>query len=402
MDNKKNLIYIIFIILMLLLVYVFWYVQNSVEISEYLEPEVAATHYNGENFVDSETCLECHSDIYNSHLKTAHYNTSASADKKNIKGNFIKGYNELNLKGVRFKMIEENNQFYQLSKPKFGDTATIKSKIDIVIGSGVKGQSYLSWKENELIQLQASYFKPTGSWVNSPNFPDFTMNRKVDDNCLKCHATFAKITKETGIGNFYDRSKMLWGIDCQRCHEPLEDHVKYHRKNPGIQSAKFVDNYRKYTRQQRLDACAVCHSGLQGQQLKGNPFSFLAGDTLALYSKNYQNAGIRTKLDVHGNQMGLLSESECFVNSPDLDCITCHDPHKNQRGNANVFNTKCLSCHDIGNINDVTGAQEHTVSQNCINCHMPLVPSEVMTLKLEDEVNEVPVYIRTHLIGVYE
>ena len=401
MNNKVNLKYIMFLILCLLLIYGIWYFNNSIQTSKYIEPEIVATHYNGSNFVPSETCLECHADIYNSHLKTAHFNTSSTAEKEHIKASFKEGSNVLNLKGVKLKMLEENDEYFQVSQPKFGDVSTIKSKIDVVIGSGVKGQSYLSWQDEHLVQLQASYFQPTSSWVNSPNFPDYSLNRKVDDNCLKCHVTFAKNENESGIGNSYDRSKMILGIDCQRCHGPSEKHVKYHRQNPEAVIGEFVDSYESYTRQQRLDACAVCHSGLQGQQIKGNPFSFLAGDTLSLYSKNYKNVNSKIKLDVHGNQMGLLSESECFVNSPKMDCLTCHDPHKNQRAEMNIFNSKCLTCHDSNKVNSLSKNHIHDNQQNCVSCHMPLIPSEVMKLKLENDSQEVPVYIRTHLIGIY-
>ncbi|WP_339654849.1 multiheme c-type cytochrome [uncultured Maribacter sp.] len=401
MNNKIYLKYIIFLIVSILLIYGIWYMNNSIKISKYIDPEIIATHYNGSNFVGSQTCLECHTDIYNTHIETAHFNTSSTADKEHIKGSFKEDSIELNLKGVKLIMLEENDEYFQVSEPKFGDIGTTTSKIDIVVGSGVKGQSYLSWQDEDLVQLQASYFQPTSSWVNSPNFPDYSLNRKVDDNCLKCHVTFAKNKNESGIGNSYDRSKIILGIDCQRCHGPSEKHVIYHRKNPEAIKGEFVDSYKTYSRQQRLDACAVCHSGLQGQQIKGNPFSFLAGDTLSLYSKNYKNINSKIKLDVHGNQMGLLSESECFINSPKMDCLTCHNPHKNQRADMNIFNSKCLTCHDSNRVNSVTENHIHDNQQNCIACHMPLVPSEVMKLKLENDSEEIPVYIRTHLIGIY-
>lgn len=402
MVNKRTLKYLLFSILGLILIFAIWYLRNSYEVSEYLEPEIFATHYNGANFVGSQTCLECHVEIYNTHIETAHFNTSFEAAADNMNGSFNEPFNELKLKGVHLKMIQENDNYYQLSKPMFGDRRIKKNKIDIVVGSGVKGQSYLSWQTDKLVQLQASYFKPTDTWVNSPNFPDYSLSRNVDDNCIKCHVTFARNKEDSGFGNTYDRAKMILGIDCERCHGPSEKHVRHHRSNPGKMSPMFVGRYSEYSRQQRLDACAVCHSGLQSQQIKGNPFSFLAGDTLALFSKNYTGRNTNTKLDVHGNQVGLLSESNCFINAQKMDCITCHNPHENQRGNLKSFNLKCMSCHDVDKINGVDKKGTHNTNQDCVSCHMPLIPSKVMTLKLEQSSEEVPVYIRTHLIGIYD
>src|SRR4051812_14241798 len=39
-------------------------------------------------YTGSQTCMNCHKDIYNEHIKTAHYLTSSLANAQTIKGSF--------------------------------------------------------------------------------------------------------------------------------------------------------------------------------------------------------------------------------------------------------------------------------------------------------------------------
>lgn len=400
--NKTLALKFLLIGLGLFLMVLVWQCKNSHKTSDYFSPKVLATHYSGEQFVGSTTCIECHANIYESHLQTAHYNSSAPGTENKIKGNFQEGHNTLTLKDADISMIQHDNSFYERTDFKFGDKKMSVSKIDIVIGSGVKGQSYLNWNEDKLYQIQTSYYTPTNSWINSPNFSDQSTKRQISDACLKCHVTFAENSDFSGKGNQYVRESMVFGIDCERCHRPSEKHVIHHRTNPKDTIPKFMVLSDTLSREQRLDACVQCHSGLRGRQLKGNPFSFLVGENLSEYSKNYYTGRSNTELDVHGNQYGLLTSSKCFKESSTLDCTTCHDPHKNQRGNANYFNQKCISCHGKAAIEcKLPILEANATGNNCIACHMPLSPSRSMKVKLKKDSAETSVYVRTHLIGIY-
>lgn len=379
-----------------------YHCKNPTFESDYYNPKILATHDSGQEFVGSQTCMECHSDIYTSHLKTAHHRTSSIANDSTILGSFDQGSNILDLEYVRFTMESRLDTFYQHIEYKNRLKQTT-SPFDVVIGSGVRGQSYLTWDGNKLFQLQASYYTPNDNWVNSPGFPTYAIERPVRDGCIKCHVTFAK-NQNIGEGNQYDKSQMLYGIECERCHRPAAKHVTYHRKHPEAQIAKFMLRIDSLSRQQRLDVCAQCHSGPQNQQLKGNPFSFLTGENLSEYSRNMSPMGSSEIPDVHGNQYGLLTRSACFKQTPNMDCTTCHDPHKNQRGDISYFNQKCMECHS-GNATlcSAHDAQIIPFKNNCISCHMPLTPSQSMTVMLNSTDSlETSFYIRTHLIKVYD
>lgn len=368
---------------------------------DYYHPKPIATHFNGEHYIGSISCIECHADIYDSHIQTAHFKTSALPSSSTIKASFLTGENKVELTDFEIEMIKKGKSYYhQTRSKKSGEAAN--QKIDIVVGSGIKGQSYLTWEDDKLFQLQASYYPPTDSWINSPGYPDQILQRPIRDGCLKCHVSFATNLDFSGQGNRYDKDKILLGVDCEKCHRPAEKHVVFHRENPTVDTAMHMLKLDTLPRQLRLDACAQCHSGLRAGIIKGNSFSFLSGDRLDEYSRNFYTGQSNSELDVHGNQYGLLTSSKCFLHSPEMDCGTCHDPHKNQRGNTSLFNQKCVSCHDDNSAqcsedSAVLNAHEH----NCINCHMPTVQSKMMSVQLGESESETGVSIRTHLIGIY-
>lgn len=369
---------------------------------DYYEPEVLATHPEGGDFVGSETCLECHADIYKTHLQTAHYNTSAVADAEHIHGSFAPGANTLSVGDVEFVMKKEGDGFYEFIEAESEALPIPPQRFDVVVGSGIKGQSYLTWEGEHLFQLQTSYYPPLDRWINSPGYPAQVMKRPIRDGCLKCHVTFATNRDFSGQGNQYDKARMIYGVDCERCHRPGRQHVMYHRENPEATTAKFMLKLDTLSRQLRLDACAQCHSGLRSAIIKGNSFSYLTGEPLKEYSRNYYTGLPDTELDVHGNQYGLLTSSECFKQTTTLDCGTCHDPHQNQRGDTGFFNQKCMNCHHSGTVSCTAAVGErNAVGDNCVTCHMPTTPSQTMSLQLNDGNPETSVLIRSHLIGIY-
>lgn len=371
--------------------------------SEYHDIEPIAEHPNGSKYVGSRSCMECHFDMYTSHIETAHYQTSALADTTTVQGNLSPRQNRFHLSDMlAFNMIKTDSGLYQRAYFSNNDMDIYRHRMDIVLGSGTKGQSYLTWNDNDLFQLQVSYFKPLDMWINSPGAEPEVIStlRAVNNRCLECHTTYAKSMGNNPLNNTYDKNQIIWGIDCERCHGPLAKHVQYHKSNPSAKGPEYVMSFDTLTRQQNLDACALCHSGL-GMPKKPS-FSFLTGDTLTHYLQTEEASGSLDALDVHSNQYGLLIASKCFAQTNAMSCITCHDPHKNQRGQSAYFNGKCLSCHGVAQVQCSVNAQMAGHDQrDCIKCHMPLFDSKAMRVQLENDSTETPVKVRTHLIAIY-
>jgi hypothetical protein len=150
-------------------------------------------------------------------------------------------------------------------------------------------------------------------------------------------------------------------------------------------------SYATFTQKQRIDMCALCHSGV-GKNINQPAFSYKPGDDLALFLATDTSRDP----DVHTNQVSLLQNSPCFINSKAMDCMTCHDSHSNEKNKTLQFNTSCIQCH---------ASPKHTSfssvdTEDCISCHMPLRASKLMKIQInQDSIS--PVWVRTHRIGIY-
>ena len=139
------------------------------------------------------------------------------------------------------------------------------------------------------------------------------------------------------------------GLIARNATAPSKKHVVFHRNSPETQSAQFMLPLDFLPRQQRLDVCAQCHSGTRDWITKGNPFSFLSGELLDDYTQRGPTGMTDQKLDVHGNQYGLLTRSKCFKETPTMDCASCHNPHENRRGDTSLFQSKVYRLSLVAN-----------------------------------------------------
>lgn len=360
---------------------------------------------NFNDFAGSASCMNCHKNIYDSHINTAHFHTSEIASEKSIRGSFAPGQNSFTYTtGGVVRMEKGKDSLYQVAYIRGAER--LRQHFDIVTGSGTKGQTYLNWSGENLYQLPVSYFTSATAWCNSPGMPNkIVFFRPITSRCLECHTTYAEKTSvENAEPETFDRSRMILGVDCEKCHGPAAKHVAFQTQNPTVTTARFIINPAKFNRQQSLDLCALCHGG-RLQKTKPS-FSFTAGNMLADYFLRDTTTRDANNIDVHGNQYGLLAASKCFRQSNTLTCISCHNTHENEQGKTELFSQRCMNCHNskqhdavLCKMTAVLGDDQ--LKRNCTKCHMPQLPSRAIAVLLQGNDTLTPATMHTHLIKNY-
>lgn len=280
-------------------------------------------------------CAACHKEIAASYARTAHARASSKATEETVAGAFDRQM-RTTVDGVYYQMERRGGRFYQTGvQPGLRQTEAL----DLVIGSGRRGQSYLYWRDGLLYQLPVSYHTASRKWINSPGYEDGKVNfgRGIPPQCLDCHASGFRL-EPAAKGLRYAAGYTL-GIPCAKCHGEAATHEQIRRPSS-------------------MDLCARCHSGLR-EETHGEP-------------------------DVHGNQVGLLRASRCFQKSGTMTCGTCHDVHRMERDPA-ALSAKCGICHSP------PACGRAVNGGGCVDCHMPLARSKLI---------EVQTY-RSHRIAVY-
>src|SRR4051812_25189198 len=104
------------------------------------------------NAVGDATCLSCHRDKA-SFERTAHRRTSSLPTPQSMRASFAAGAHQV-LSANRdphFRVDADSTGYYQTAVIGSGkDSVTRKERMDLVIGSGRKGQSFLYWRADQL------------------------------------------------------------------------------------------------------------------------------------------------------------------------------------------------------------------------------------------------------------
>jgi hypothetical protein len=380
------------------------YAQAGGDVGGGMSPSLGdRTKYAGD-----AACLPCHRQQSRPYSQTSHHLTSQDATEASILGSFAPGKNVLTISTPQaagepllyFKMEARPDGFYQTAMAQRGEEKLSRSeRVDVVIGSGVRGQTYLYWSADRLYELPVSYWTAGRQWINSPGYRDGTANfaRRADPRCLECHATYIEALSADPQTNLYDRSSLVTGISCESCHGPGAAHAaaELSLAAGAGHGRQAILNPAKFDRDRQIDQCALCHNGTQREELTG-AFTYVPGQPLDRYlAPNPPDAS--QEPDVHGNQVGLLERSRCYLSSPSMTCSTCHDVHAPERAAAD-YSDRCLGCHRWQSCGEAKKLGIK-ITHDCVDCHMPLKQTNAIVSVTAGRVLHTS--IRSHWIKVY-
>jgi hypothetical protein len=398
--KKAPILFIIFVLAILL-------ASCKNESDNYTDPR-------GTDYAGSESCIQCHQTQHQTAILSTHYKASSPGTKENILGHFTNGHNTFVYdKNTKLVMEERNDSLYQVLYKNGNEVKAYP--FDVIFG--IKhAQTSGYWKNHHLYELPISYYKSINGWATSPNYSSTTadFNKKIQKECFACHSSNVAsryITTKSSetytymgmdVEDLMNKQTVIYGIDCERCHGPAKTHVQTHLKFPDLKKAQNMVAFSSLNRQQRIDACALCHSGGDKTKLKSR-FQYKPGENLSDYFAENPRSKDTLNFDVHGNQLGLLSQSKCFQKSETMDCITCHNPHQEKTQTYTSYSKICMSCHQGTQHNAVTlkTISKSKLANNCVECHMPRQDSKAIRFQQSNSSGITSYSLRTHKIAIY-
>ena len=283
-------------------------------------PGPAGEGVTGADYVGSQTCGGCHTDLYDIFSNSGH----AHALSKVTDGQVPEyPYSNLNDPPDGYDWTDIS---YVLGG--YGWQAIFADKDGYII-TDAPGQS-------GNVDYQNQYNLANDSLDESAGFVSFHAGEaELKNDCVACHTTgYSPFGNQDDLAGVVGTWKEV-GVQCERCHGPGSLHVK----NPqGVRMP--IDR--------SSQACGDCHK---------------KDDTGQLYAKD--------SFINHQQQYTELARSKHLV----LDCTDCHDVHSGvvqlEQADQAVIKTECTNCH----YNEATN-QKVEIHKNfsCTQCHMaPMV-----------------------------
>ena len=336
----------------------------------------------GVAFVGDEACARCHREIANDYRRHPMGRSLATADEapaRELGGDHAKKTFEA--QGLRYAVEHRDGRLIHSEERRNaqgGVVTRVEAEIRYVLGSGVRGLSYLVDRDGFLFQSPIGWYSQQRRWGLSPGYAtrNSHFERPIEPDCLACHTN--RYDPIEGSINGY-RQPIFHGlsIGCERCHGPGGLHVG----NPGRTDDPAgrdltIVNPRHLEPALREAVCEQCHlQGVYHVERAGRRAtdyrpSLPLEEFLAVFVASSRKAGENQAVS-HVEQM---HASLCYRGSGGrLGCISCHDPHRTPEPAqaAAFYRDRCLACHaDHGCALARAERLARTPLDSCIVCHM--------------------------------
>ena len=396
----------------------------------------------GDGYTKASACMECHDEQYESWHDSYHRTMTQLATPDSVMGNFKD--QTVTFNGRTYQMTEQGDLCWvevpaSVVQPEGKNvSATERTQLPIVMSTGSHHMQVYWFPMGQgrmLGQFPLVYLKQEDRWVPRKSCflepptdqTDIEVGR-WNNTCLQCHTTNPKQLLSRDF--VFDTKVSEFGISCEACHGPGEEHIAFQRARSGdsdgsskssgnqtdsnshfaevTQQADPIINPRNLDHRLSSQVCGNCHAMAThlDPATRNNGHTFRPGQELSesrhLYRCNPDSEALLKRqgqdpdafydsvfwddgmIRVTGREFSGLSESPCYLRGK-MSCISCHAMHHetgDERSTEDWANDQlamdmdgdhgCTQCHTADDYGEShTHHDLDSSGSRCYNCHMP-------------------------------
>ena len=392
---------------------------------------------SSDGYVSSDSCQACHPAQYATWHRSYHRTMTQLVSPERVIGDFSNQV--LQAGNRRFSPTRRGDNFWFDSWDSETGSATEHASTPVVMSTGSHHMQFYwaptgSGRELELFPF--AYLKEGQQWVPrksvflKPHSNDWSLEQgRWNQVCVTCHTTHPQPRTKDGYLGTPDTRTSEFGISCEACHGPAEQHVAAHRTDPlGRYQLHLTEapdptivNPNRLSAARVSEVCGQCHGiwrprwsdEFTRSEFSTHGFRYRPGDVLgesryiarvgdpeaeqmvedsgdeAFWESLFWSDGM---VRVSGREYNGLIESPCFTHGDEsngiLTCLSCHAMHQSEADKRPLSswaddqlkplmrgNDACTQCHTAFQSRAAVMAHTHHGSEssgsNCYNCHMP-------------------------------
>ena len=378
-------------------------------------------------YASSDTCRACHPGNHATWQASYHRSMTRVATPESVKGDFDD--RTLQQGSFSYHLDRDGDRYLvEIDAPPDGYMEyrdLTQRRVMLVTGSHHYQVYWLDTpNDREVEQFPFAYLVQERRWVPRASallipwreFPG-VRSGGWGRTCIRCHTTRGR--PGLGPGSRVDSQVTEFGIACEACHGPGEEHVRRHREPLGryrthllAKADPSIVNPAHLSHRRSVEVCGQCHGIIELKSSKlwqeylrtGSRFKpgEVLGDTAyAVSYSEYLRTSEQTPEDsaffekrfwpdgtvrVVGREYNGLVETPCFQDGT-MTCLSCHAMHKYEDDGRSLRewaddqlrpgmrgDLACVQCHDKYESQSAARAHSHHpagAGNECYNCHMP-------------------------------